>query len=82
MPWSGSYVVPVSFSPDNSLRRLFTEMLMRRAQLTLQGVSETGDDYNEFPAAGHILQVLTRTQAEVSRFFRIYRQLSARRETI
>lgn len=68
MPWSGPYVVPASFSPDNSVRRPFTQTLIRRAQLTLQGVSGSGDDYNDFPAAGHILQVLTRTQADVSRF--------------
>jgi len=67
MPWTGTYVVPPSFAPDLSLKRLFAQTLLRRAAQSLQVPADEGDDYNGFPATGHILQVLTRVGPQVQR---------------
>jgi hypothetical protein len=67
MPWTGTYAVPPSFAPDLSLKRLFAQTLLRRAAQTLQAPADEGDNYNGFPAAGHVLQVLTRVGPQVQR---------------
>jgi hypothetical protein len=68
MPWSGPYVVPANFTPDLSLKRLFVQTLLRRTRQALETPSDEGDNYNGFPATGHILQVLTRVEPQVQRF--------------
>jgi hypothetical protein len=67
MPWFGSYTVPGSFHPNVGLQRSFLSLLLRRAQQALQIPLDEGDNYNEFPGTGHILQVLTRVEPEVQK---------------
>jgi tetratricopeptide (TPR) repeat protein len=65
MPFTGSYIVPTAFFPNLSLQRLFVQTLLRRAQQALQIPLDEGDNYNEFPGMGHILQVLTLVEPQV-----------------
>lgn len=65
MPWMGPYNVPATFEPNDVLQRAFVHTLLRRAQQALQIPLDEGDNYNEFPGTGHILQVLTRVEPEV-----------------
>ena len=67
MPWFGSYNVPGSFHPNVFLQRSFVSLLLRRAQQALQTPLDEGDNYNEFPGTGHILQVLTRLEPEAQK---------------
>lgn len=65
MPWGGSYNVPASFSPDASLKRLFVQALLRRAQQAIQTPLDEGDNYNGLPGNGHLLQALYRLEPQV-----------------
>jgi len=67
MPWFGSYNVPGSFHPNVFLQRSFVSLLLCRAQQALQTPLDEGDNYNEFPGTGHILQVLTRLEPEAQK---------------
>ncbi len=67
MPWFGSYNLPGSFRPNIVLQRSFVSLLLRRAQQALQTPLDEGDNYNEFPGTGHILQVITRVEPEVQK---------------
>ncbi|HEX8179252.1 MAG TPA: hypothetical protein VF525_06880 [Pyrinomonadaceae bacterium] len=67
MPLMGPYTVPATFAPNSSLQRLFVRTLLRRAQQALQTPLDEGDNYNGFPGAGHILQVLTRIGPQVQK---------------
>jgi len=62
MPWFGSYNVPTTFHPNIVLQRSFVSLLLRRAQQALQTPLDDGDNYNDFPGTGHILQVLSRLE--------------------
>lgn len=65
MPFTGPYTVPTAFVPNESLQRLFVQVLLQRAQQALQIPLDEGDNYNGFPGMGHILQVLTRIEPQV-----------------
>ena len=65
MPWMGPYNVPTTFVLNGSLQRAFVQTLLRRAQQALQVPLDEGDNYNDFPGNGHILQVLTRIEPQV-----------------
>jgi tetratricopeptide (TPR) repeat protein len=65
MPVSGSYVVPRNFVTNYSLQRRFVQTLLRRAQQALEVPLDEGDNFNELPGTGHILQVLMRIEPQV-----------------
>ena len=67
MPWTGPYTVPATFAPNGLLQRRFVLTLLRRAQQALEIPLDEGDNYNEFPGTGHILQVLTRVEPQVKK---------------
>ena len=54
-----------TFVPNGLLQRRFVQTLLRRAQQALVIPLDEGDNYNEFPGTGHILQVLTRVEPRV-----------------
>ena len=66
MPVSGSYVVPANFVTNNSLQRRFVQTLLRRAQEALEVPLDEGDNFNELPGTGHILEVLLRIEPQVT----------------
>jgi hypothetical protein len=65
MPWSGSYTVPASFSPNPSVQRSFTSTFLLRAQQALVTALDEGDNYNGFPGIGHFLEQLIAIQPEI-----------------
>ena len=65
MPVFGLYVVPDNFAPNTSLQRRFVLTLLRRAQEALEVPLDEGDNFNQFPGTGHILQVLIRIEPQV-----------------
>lgn len=67
MPWTGPYTVPAAFLPNGLLQRRFVQTLLRRAQQALEIPLDEGDNYNEFPGIGHIVQVLTRVEPKVQK---------------
>ncbi|HEX7957952.1 MAG TPA: hypothetical protein VF508_13465, partial [Pyrinomonadaceae bacterium] len=68
MPWTANYTVPATFAPAPSLKRQFVQTLLRRAQQSLETPPDEGDNYNGFPATGHVLQAVTRVEPRVRTF--------------
>ena len=66
MPVFGFHVVPVNFAINNSLQRRFVNVLLRRAQKTQESPLDEGDNFNELPGTGHILQVLLRIESQLT----------------
>lgn len=59
--------VPANFALNNSLQRRFVQTFLRRAQQALEVPLDEGDNYNWFPATGHILLELMRIEPQVGR---------------
>jgi hypothetical protein len=64
-PVFGFYQVPANLVSNNSLQRRFVRMLLRRTQQALEVPLDDGDNFNRFPGAGHIVQMLMRIEPRV-----------------
>jgi uncharacterized FlaG/YvyC family protein len=65
MPVFGYYQVPANFRTNSSLQRRFVQTLLRRADQAQEVPLDDDDNFNGFPGAAHILQVLVRIEPEI-----------------
>jgi hypothetical protein len=59
MPVFGFYEVPRELVSNPSLQRRFVQILLARAQQALEIPLDEGDNFNDLPGLGHIVQALT-----------------------
>lgn len=65
MPVFGYYQVPANFRTNSSLQRHCVQTLLRRAEQAQEVPLDDDDNFNGFPGAAHILQVLVRIEPEI-----------------